>query len=60
MRISEDDGKTWKKSFLIYNNPGQRDAAAYSDITKTGKKTIGVLFEKDGYSKIVFTTVEWK
>ncbi|HRD58041.1 MAG TPA: sialidase family protein [Ferruginibacter sp.] len=60
LRISFDDGKTWKKNFVIYNNPDKGDAAAYSDIVKTGKKTIGVLFEKDNYSQIVFTTVKWK
>lgn len=60
LRISDNDGKTWKKSFVIYKNPDQRDAAAYSDIVKTSKKKIGVLFEKDNYSQIVFTTVKWK
>ena len=60
LRISYDDGKTWKKSFVIYKNPDQRDAAAYSDIVKIGKKEIGILFEKDSYSQIVFTTVKWK
>lgn len=60
LRISFDDGKTWQKSYEIYKNPAQRDAAAYSDIVKTGKKKIGVLFEKDNYAQIVFTTVKWK
>ena len=60
LRISDDDGKTWKKSFVIYKNAEKRDASAYSDIVNTGKKTIGVLFEKDSYSHIVFTTIVWK
>ena len=60
LRISDNDGKTWKKSFVIYKNADQRDATAYSDIVKTGKKEIGVLFEKDNYSEIVFTTIKWK
>ena len=60
LRISDNDGKTWKKSFVIYKNADQRDATAYSDIVKTGKKKIGVLFEKDNYSQIVFTTIKWK
>lgn len=60
LRISYDDGKTWKKNILIYKNPAKSDAAAYSDIVQTGKNTIGVLFEKDNYSQIVFTTVKWK
>jgi sialidase-1 len=60
LRISYDDGKTWKKNILLYNNPGKRDAAAYSDIVMAGKKKIGVLYEKDGYSQIVFTSVKIK
>ncbi len=60
LRISYDDGATWKKNFVIYNNPKQNDAAAYSDIVKVSKKEIGVLYEKDAYSKIVFTVVKWQ
>jgi len=60
LRISFDDGKTWKKNFAIYKNPNQQDAAAYSDIVKVSKKEIGVLYEKDNYSQIVFTIVKWK
>lgn len=60
LRISFDDGKTWKKNFVLYNNPMQPDAAAYSDIVKLSKKEIGILYEKDKYSQIVFTIVKWK
>jgi len=60
LRISYDDGKTWKKSFEIYKNPSQPDAAAYSDIVKISKKKVGILYEKNNYSKIVFTSVKWK
>ena len=60
LRISYNDGKTWKDSFVIYNNPAQPDAAAYSDIVKISDKEIGVLYEKDNYSQIVFTVVKWK
>lgn len=60
LRISYDDGKTWTKSFLIYKNSTQADAAAYSDIVTVSKKEIGVLYEKDNYSQIVFTIVKWK
>ena len=55
-----DEGISWKKRFMIYNNSNQRDAAAYSDIVKVAKKEIGVLYEKDNYSQIVFTIVKWK
>ena len=60
LRISFNDGKTWKKNILVYNNDAKNDASAYSDIVKVSKNTIGVFYEKDGYSKIVFTAVKWK
>ncbi len=60
LRISYDDGKTWKKIFVIYNNSQQADAAAYSDLVAISKKEIGVLYEKDNYSQIVFTIIKWK
>ncbi|MBO9730708.1 MAG: exo-alpha-sialidase [Chitinophaga sp.] len=64
LRISYDDGQTWKQHFLIYKGDGKRkagyDYAAYSDIVALGKKQIGILYEKDQYSAIVFTTVNWR
>ena len=59
LRISKDDGQSWYKSILIYTREGKGDWSAYSDIVKISKKKIGVLWEKDGYSKIVFTVVKW-
>lgn len=62
LRISFDDGKTWEISKLVYANSEKKDKSpsAYSDIVKIGKKTIGVLFEKDNYSQIVFSVFNWK
>ncbi len=64
LRISFDDGRTWKKSYVIYKGDGSKKAgygyAAYSDIVQLGRKKIGVLYEKDHYSSIVFTVVNWK
>jgi sialidase-1 len=36
-----------------------RDYTAYSDIVKTGKKKIGVLYEKENYSQIVYKVMKW-
>ncbi len=58
LRISYDDGFTWKKSFAI-DSTGKRDNAAYSDIVRISKKKIGVLYEKENYAKIIFTVVKW-
>lgn len=61
LRISDDDGKTWTKSFVIaHNKEKPKHYSAYSDIVSVSKNTIGVLYEKENYSKIVFTTVKWK
>jgi sialidase-1 len=58
LRISYDDGFTWKKSILI-DSTGKRDNAAYSDLVCISKKEIGILYEKDNYAKIIFTIVKW-
>lgn len=59
LRISYDDGFTWKKSIVI-DSTGKRDNAAYSDLVCISKKEIGILYEKDNYAKIIFTIVKWK
>lgn len=61
LRISYDGGKSWAKDYLIYGKNEQTkpiDYAAYSDLVLTGDSQIGILYEKDNYSKIVFTTVK--
>ena len=55
LRISFDEGKTWKKKFLI-----EPKNTAYSDIVKLSKKKIGVLYEADDYKEIRFIIVKWK
>ena len=61
LRISYDDGKTWKKSFVIDKSPNDKgDYTAYSDLVKLSKNKIGILYEKDGYKEIVFTVVKWR
>jgi sialidase-1 len=62
LRISYDDGKTWSKSMIVDKSAeGSEDGfTAYSDLVKFGKKKIGVLYERNGYKEIVFTTVKWK
>jgi len=61
LRISYDDGHTWKKNITVAKSPnGAKDYAAYSDIVSISKNEIGVLFENDNYSKIVFKNIKWK
>ena len=62
LRISYDDGKTWKRSYKIDGSDtnSKKDYTAYSDLVKLSKKNIGVLYERNDYKEIVFTTVNWK
>ena len=62
LRISFDEGKTWKISKVIDKAESDkvRDNSAYSDIVKLGKKKVGILYEKDNYKQIVFTVTKWK
>lgn len=61
IRISRDGGKTWFFSQSIAKAPsGYKGAyAAYSDLVKIGSKRLGVIFEKEGYTRIVFAHVVW-
>lgn len=58
LRISFDEGKTWKYNVVIAKSPiGYKGAfSAYSDLVAVDKKHIGILYEKDEYKHIVFTT----
>ncbi len=64
LRISYDDGLTWKKSIPVYSGDAvvrqNFDYSAYSDLVKIDKKHVGVLYEKDNYAAIVFTVVKWR
>ena len=53
LRVSTDGGDTWPVSRLLYAGPG-----AYSSICILPDKSIGVLLEKDNYTKITFARVE--
>lgn len=56
VRISIDDGQSWSKGKELYAG-----SAAYSDLVVQNDNSIGVLYERDEYSKIVYTsfTYEW-
>jgi sialidase-1 len=62
LRISFDEGLTWKENILIDKSEDdkRKDFTAYSDIVMMNKKEIGVLYERDGYAQIVFTVINWK
>lgn len=59
LRLSRDGGSTWYFNKLIAEAPdGYLGAyAAYSDIVLMDARTIGVLYERDNYTAIVFSAV---
>lgn len=60
LRISFDDGKTWAKHIVVgKSTDGNKDYTAYSDLVQTGKKTVGILYEFDGYKSIVYKDIKW-
>ncbi|MBX2934473.1 MAG: exo-alpha-sialidase [Ferruginibacter sp.] len=62
LRISYDDGMTWSKNIIVDKSKDntRNDFTAYSDLVKISKNKIGVLYERDGYSQIVFSVIKWK
>ncbi|MEI7735779.1 MAG: sialidase family protein [Ferruginibacter sp.] len=62
LRISFNEGISWKKNILIEadESGSQNDFTAYSDLVSFNTRTIGVLYERDNYSQIVFTIIHWK
>jgi sialidase-1 len=62
LRISYDEGKTWTKNYVIDRSEEKdqrKDYTAYSDIVLLKKNKIGILYERAGYSEIVFTTKKY-
>jgi len=62
LRISTDEGNSWPLSYPVDKSPGNKKSSytAYSDIVKISRHKIGVLYEKDKYSQIVFKVMKWK
>ena len=64
LRISYDDGKTWPKAMLIAKGKteeeSKEDFAAYSDLVKVNKRSVGILYERSNYSQIVYSQISWK
>jgi sialidase-1 len=51
VKISYDEGKTWSKGKTVY-----KGSSAYSSLTILENGKIGLFFEKDKYTKNVFTS----
>jgi hypothetical protein len=53
--VSADDGKTWRNEKVIC-----KGSAAYSDLVIQADNQIGILYEKDNYTKIVYERLNLK
>lgn len=62
LRISYNEGKNWQLSIPVDmdSTNEKSDFTAYSDIVGLSKNKIGVLYERDNYSQIVFREIKWK
>jgi sialidase-1 len=62
LRISFDEGVSWEKNILVDEAEAdtQKDFTAYSDMVLLNTQKIGILYERDNYSQIVFTIIPWK
>ena len=56
IRLSEDDGKTWPHSRLLYEG-----SSAYSSLARLPSGEIGCLYERDDYKRITLArfTLDW-
>ena len=59
LRISYDEGKSWKRSFRVDENALGKDKQAYSDLVWIDRKRVGILYERIDYQEIVFKSVGW-
>lgn len=57
LRISYDGGKTWVKNILVDKKGND---TMYSDIVKLSDNKIGVLYERNDYTEIVFKVIQWR
>jgi len=59
LRISYDDGVSWPQQFVVDRSPSGavHGYTGYSDLVQIGRRKIGVLYEKEEYSQIVFTVI---
>ena len=61
VKFSYDEGKTWPKSMLIdgVEDPGKSAYTAYSDLVVPRENMIGIIYEKNNYTEIVYKWIKW-
>ena len=62
IHLSKNKGETWYKRILVdstQNTAKIRSYSAYSDLVNVTKNSVGILYERNGYSEIVFKEIKW-
>lgn len=60
IRISRNGGKSWYRTIEVEGSPDtKKDITAYADLVETGHRRIGVLYEKEQYSLIVYAMIRY-
>ena len=56
VKLSQDDGKTWPFSRLVYGG-----FSSYSDMTVLPDGKVGLLFERDSFTRVTLVPIslEW-
>lgn len=54
VRVSQNDGKSWSVGREVYSGP-----AAYSDLVIQQDGRVGILYEKDNYTTIVYAGLDY-
>jgi sialidase-1 len=59
LRVSYDDGGSWPQQILVDRSPSGavHGFTGYCDLVAAGRRKVGVLYEREEYSQIVFTVV---
>jgi len=60
LRISYDEGITWDGFYRVDKRCSGNDKQAYSDLIGLGKRTIGVLYERNDYQEIAFKSIKYR
>jgi sialidase-1 len=62
VKISYDEGKSWVKSILVDKKEGSGKSSwtAYSDLVLLDEANVGILYERNDYSEIIFKKINWK
>jgi sialidase-1 len=62
IRISKDEGKNWTESILVDKSvdPTSSSWTAYSDLVKLDEQHLGILYERNNYTEIIFKRIRWR